>query len=93
MKRVTMFLPLAGLALLLPAAASSADNPTKPSKDPNERVCEKVVPTGSRLVSRRVCATRAEWEDKKRQDRQAVDKAQLSPCVMASTGSTGKNAC
>lgn len=69
--------------LAIPAASRvSAQVPTQ-SLDPNEKVCEIIPVIGSRLAKKRVCATRAEWEDRKRQDRQAVDQMQkqiVGPC-------------
>lgn len=71
-----------GLALTSTAMAQT-DKVKKKALDPNERVCETIKPLGSRLATKRVCATRAEWEDYRRQDRDAIDKAQraaqLSP--------------
>jgi hypothetical protein len=61
--------------------------------DPNERICEEVILTGSRLGAKRFCATRAEWEDKKRQDREAIEKAQVGPCMITTTGATGRPSC
>lgn len=58
-----------------PASPQSAD-PVKQVKDPNEVVCEKQQDPGSRLVSAKVCHTRAEWADLRHQDRQMVDEAQ-----------------
>lgn len=58
-----------------------------------ERVCEDVIQTGSRIASKRFCGTRSEWEEKKRQDREAVERAQMSPCVLTTTSSTGKASC
>lgn len=58
-----------------PASAPSADQ-TKKAKDPNEIICEKQRDPGSRLVSAKVCHTRAEWADLRHQDRQMVDEAQ-----------------
>lgn len=52
------------------------DKDFKDSKDPNEWICEKQTIIGTRLATRRVCATRAEWEEKRRQDKDAIDKAQ-----------------
>ena len=49
--------------------------------DRNERICEKLTPLGSRLTTKRFCGTRAEWEEKRRQDREEVEKAQRNPCV------------
>jgi hypothetical protein len=53
----------------------------KPAKDPNEKVCEKQSVVGSRLATRRVCATRAQWEEYRRLDREAIDLAQKSACT------------
>jgi len=70
-------------AILLAACAGTiaaplwADQPrSKPAADPNERICEKQTMLGSRLTTRRVCGTRAEWEEKRRLDRDAIEKAQ-----------------
>jgi hypothetical protein len=48
----------------------------KPAKDPNEVVCEKQEVIGSRLNFEKVCKTRAEWAEERRQSRMAVDKTQ-----------------
>jgi hypothetical protein len=69
--------------------------PPAPAKDPNERICEKETIIGSRLATRRVCATRAEWEEKRRLDREAMDRIQMSPngpCQTVNTHS-GAPAC
>lgn len=75
----------AGFMLLVAAMAmasaqhlSAKDNPkeSRDGKDPNEWICEKQTIIGTRLATRRVCATRAEWEEKRRQDKEAIDKAQ-----------------
>ena len=60
------------------AAVSQSPTTTKrgPSNDPNEVVCVKEAEIGSRLAQRRVCRTRAEWEEHHRQLRMAVEKAQ-----------------
>ena len=67
--------------------------PQVAGEDPNEKVCENITAIGSRLSKKRVCATRAEWADRKLQDRQAVEKAQTSPCMLQSTGGNGKPSC
>jgi hypothetical protein len=79
-----------------PLRAEGAGDTPKPktvAHDPNERICEDIVQTGSRIAAKHFCATRAEWEDKKRQDREAVEKAQLSPCMLTHNGGTGKATC
>lgn len=44
----------------------------------DEVVCVRQQEVGSRLKARKVCKTRAEWEAEKREQRQAVDKAQAA---------------
>ena len=63
--------------------ALAADTPTQPAGpkkhgDPNEVVCERQEELGSRLGSKRVCATRAEWQERRQQDRMQVDRTQMS---------------
>ena len=65
----------------VPAVAQPKPQPNTSTGDPNERICEKVEIIGSRLASKRICATRAEWADRKRQDREALEAAQRGPCV------------
>jgi len=64
---------VAGL-VLLPAVASAEEK--KAEKDPNRMVCEKQEVVGSRLATRRVCMTAAEWETKRRDERQMIDRSQ-----------------
>ena len=70
----------------LSAAYSAPSDPTKStpnynSGDREERICEKITPVGSRLTTKRFCGTRAEWEEKRRLDREDVEKAQRNTCV------------
>ena len=78
-------IPAAALAALLASGSATAQK-ARPSNynvgDPNERICENLTMVGSRLAVKRVCATRAEWADRIRQDREAIESAQRSPCVM-----------
>lgn len=80
---------------LLPALAYAQKEapPNTSTGDPNERICENIVLTGSRLATKRFCGTRAEWADRKRQDREALESAQKSPCVLTHTGTGGRAAC
>ena len=77
---------LSNLSLPLIAALSIASaTPVEQSKtkipDPNEKICESLTVVGSRLATRRVCATRAEWADHRRQDREETEKAQRLGCL------------
>ncbi len=76
-----------------PAAAQKKVDPNLNVGDPNERICEKITPVGSRLATKRFCGTRAEWADRRRQDREALEAAQKGPCVITTTGATGRPAC
>jgi hypothetical protein len=64
---------VAALALM-PAAGSAEEK--KADKDPNRMVCEKQEVVGSRLATKRVCMTAAEWETKRRDERQMIDRSQ-----------------
>jgi hypothetical protein len=72
------------------APASAQSQPR--ALDPNERVCENLTMVGSRLAKKRVCATRAEWEERRREDRQAVDQIQkqiVGPCQVTPGSKNG----
>ena len=60
----------------IPAAASAADKASD-KKDPNRIICEKQGVVGSRLATKKVCMTAAEWQAKRQEDRQAIDKSQV----------------
>ena len=70
---------LAGLATLVAEPISAQGGA---QRDPNEKVCQVITPVGSRLSTKKVCATRAEWAEKKRQDREATERAQTQVCVI-----------
>ena len=81
-----MFVPVSALvALTFASIASAAPEkqlaPNTNLGDPNERICETVKPIGSRLATKRICATRAEWAARKAEDKQALERAQAGPCV------------
>jgi hypothetical protein len=56
-----------------PPATTAAKAAPKPDK--NGMVCVKEAVLGSRMKSR-ICMTQAEWDDRQRQDREMVEKAQ-----------------
>jgi len=62
---------------LIPATASAEQNKSA-AKDPNRIICEKQEVLGSRLATKKICMTAAEWEVRKREDREAVEKAQVN---------------
>lgn len=81
------------LAISLIATGPLAAEPTqvpssksRPSADPNQKVCEDETVVGSRLAVKRICATRSEWAQKRRDDRDTVDQIQRGPCVIDPSG-------
>lgn len=72
------------------AIAAEPASPPKKGKDPNEKVCETHGVLGSRLATRRVCATRAEWQERRQRERDVVDRTQTQRCTInPSTGLCG----
>jgi hypothetical protein len=67
---------IAGLALI--PAAGAAEEKSPAPKDPNRVICERQGEVGSRVATKRVCMTAAEWEIRRREDREALEKAQLN---------------
>jgi hypothetical protein len=57
-------------------APSNAGQMKQPAPNSNEKICEDVTEPGSRVVTKRFCGTRAEWEERKRQDREGVEQIQ-----------------
>ena len=58
----------------------------RPAADPNQKICEDLTMVGSRLATKRICATRAEWAAKKQQDKDEVDRIQRNLCVPTKGG-------
>lgn len=86
---------LAIAAILLFAGfvpSAAAAQTTKAPADPNAKVCETVSQVGSRLSKKKICATRAEWAEMKRQDREATNEAQRAArigCSLAPASTNG----
>lgn len=76
---ISVLVLLGAASLTVPAFAQqppSQQAQTRPPADPNERICRDIALTGSRMVSRRFCATRAEWEAREREDRDQTELMQ-----------------
>ena len=87
-----MFVYLVALAIIATAQTETVALPALSANDPNEKICENIVPVGTRLARKRVCATRAEWEERRRLDRQAVEQAQKligGPCQTTPAAKNG----
>ena len=91
--RLTSCILLSGLAGFIAALPAGVQAESKSAKDPNEVVCEKQTVVGSRLATRKVCGTRAEWAEKRRLDKEAIDQGQRSACMPTHNGPGGKPAC
>ena len=91
----------AAAALALSASATAFQTPESAQEQPEkgtsaakqERRCETITETGSRLAKKKFCGTREEWAEKRLQDRQAIEKAQTQLCVYSKTSATGRPAC
>jgi hypothetical protein len=70
---------LAGLALLaVPALATAAPKKGEPGYDPDREICKSKPVVGSRLKRIRECATAAQWEDMKLQERTGLLRRQTN---------------
>lgn len=73
-------LVLAGTAIAAIAVAATAQTPAAPTEDRDSGqlkvVCKSISEIGSRLNRRRVCRTRAQWEEVDAQTRQVVERVQ-----------------
>ena len=93
LKRFVLAAVLGASMISTPSLAEKEQAPNTSTGNPDERICENIVLTGSRLATKRFCGTRAEWADRKRQDREALEGAQKSPCVLTHNGTGGRAAC
>jgi hypothetical protein len=92
---------LAASAWLAGTSASAEPAPAAslapaPALDPNQRICETVTQIGTRLAAKKICATRAEWAERRKQDRAAVDEMQRlqgRPCANVQHGTGSSPAC
>ena len=82
------------LAAFMPAPTSPFSARADPPRfgDPNERICQDIVVTGSRIAKKRFCGTRADWEEKRMEDRKLIEEIQRSPCQITRSGGN-QNAC
>jgi len=68
----------AAVAVIAAVPALAENKQPGKEKDPNQVVCEKVEILGTRLATKRVCMTRAEWAERRRLERMEVDRAQIN---------------
>ena len=82
MKSLWPSVALVSVSILAPANSPALAQATTAGPDPNQKICQVITPVGSRLGGKKICATRAEWEERKRADREATEKAQTQLCVI-----------
>lgn len=80
MIRALVLLAMMG-AILIGSPAWSQQNSNSasvshPTKNPDQKICEEEIPLGTRLSVHRVCATQSEWQRRRLEDRQAIEKQQ-----------------
>lgn len=63
-------------ALALVPAIAAAEDKKAENKDPNRIICEKQEVLGSRVATKKVCLTAAQWAERRREDREAIEKGQ-----------------
>lgn len=93
--RAALIVGAAGFVVGQAAAGEVPSSSRRPTNDPNQKICETVTMVGSRLAKKKICATRAEWAERRKLDREVIDDAQrhaADPCNAVLTHS-GPPAC
>ena len=83
----SLILPVVALSSgpgLAQSAPQSTPQPSpKPVLEAERVICEKEEDTGSRLSGRRVCHTREQWDQMRRDDRSTTERAQTQRTLSA----------
>lgn len=85
-----MLKSLIAISVMVGAVPAIAQDTTQPqpvkstAKDPNKLICEKVEAIGSRISSKRVCMTAAQWDEQKRLNREVLQQAQQNTGIPTS---------
>lgn len=69
---------ISGAAYAEPGSNASPNGAGATGADPNHMICRSVAETGARLSRTRICMTRAQWDEQRRQTRQNIDRAQTT---------------
>jgi hypothetical protein len=78
-------------AALVPPVLGAPPASRNAAADPNRRICQEVGTIGTRLGRKKICATAAEWEEKRKQDRDTIDQAQRAAQVGCSVAPSSTN--
>ena len=86
---------LAVAATIQSTLAAAPAPPPAAGTDPNEKVCEYAPQIGSRLAKKRICATRAEWAERRLQDRQDAEYIQkgITTSICTAVKTNGISTC
>jgi hypothetical protein len=68
---------LLAMAILIATGAQAAE-PNRQDKKQSGLICREIGETGSRLDAKRVCMTKEQWEQSRRDAREAVDQIQTT---------------
>ena len=91
MKRLSLLTAVLLLGSALASPVAFAQSAPRAQPDPNAKVCEVVSQVGSRLSKKKICATRAQWVEMRRADRETVDQAQRAAAIGCSIAPAATN--
>lgn len=69
---------MTGAAYAQPASNASPNGAGARGAQSNGMICRTIAETGARLARSRVCKTREEWAEQRRETRQNIDRAQTT---------------
>jgi hypothetical protein len=88
---------LFAIAAMVPVAATAAADESQPRAKLGEddKICENVTQIGSRLSRKRICATRAEWAERRLQDRKDAEFIQkgITTATCTAVKTNGASTC
>lgn len=77
---------LAGILSAVPVvnvhAQSGANQPPTAASEADKQICKKEKETGSRLAAKKVCRTKAEWDEFYRQQRAETEQMQRNDAAI-----------
>ncbi|HEY5724037.1 MAG TPA: hypothetical protein VIT45_17135 [Allosphingosinicella sp.] len=76
MRKMLLGLCAVTIAAAFGSGAAGAMEKAKAKNDPNKVVCRNVSESGSRLKSKRVCHTNAQWAEIRREAKEQIDHIQ-----------------
>jgi len=71
-------LPAALAVLVLAAPSSAQEGAAKANSEPVKVICKRAKATGTRLGSRRVCASKEQWRQREKDDQELLNKIQAN---------------